>query len=224
MSTEDENIYEFGPFRLDAAERLLLRKGRTVPLTARLFDILLLLVQNDGHLVEKNYLMSAAWPDRFVEPNNLTVSMSALRRSLGENKRGQRYIETVPRHGYRFVAKVRRRRHGPGRAGSPQAGVAPAIASVAVSMFETPDVAWREYIGLGLASALVAKLGSTRRLAVTHAGNVTGAGGSPVSAARKLGVEAILRGRIEKTGDDLWVTAQLVSTRDEKPIWEAKFE
>jgi len=97
--------YEFGPFRLEATERRLLRDGKPVPLTAKVFDILLVLVQNHGHLLEKNELMQAVWPDSFVEDGNLTRSVSTLRKALGESD-GE-YIETVPKRGYRFVAAVR---------------------------------------------------------------------------------------------------------------------
>ena len=104
MRQPPTHCYEFGPFRLEATERRLLRDGEPVPLTAKVFDILLILVQNHGHLLEKNDLMQAVWPDSFVEESNLTRSISTLRKSLGECD-GE-YIETVPKRGYRFVAAV----------------------------------------------------------------------------------------------------------------------
>jgi DNA-binding response OmpR family regulator len=99
--------YEFGPFRFETLERRLLHNGQTVPLSARVFDLLLLLIQNSGHLIEKEEIMREVWPNSFVEDNNLTVSMSALRKALGEAHGEHLYIETVPKRGYRFVAKVR---------------------------------------------------------------------------------------------------------------------
>src|SRR4051812_23035382 len=107
MQESETKIYEFGPFQLDTAERRLFRNGRIVPLTPKLFDILLLLVQQSGHLITKDHLMSAIWPDSFVEENNLTVSVSALRKSLGRSVGGRSYIETVSGRGYRFAARVR---------------------------------------------------------------------------------------------------------------------
>lgn len=101
-------LYEFGPFRLCAAERLLLRAGEVVPLTPKVFDLLVLLVERHGHLLEREALLSAVWADSFVEEANLTVSISALRKALGEQANGQPYIETVPKRGYRFVADVRK--------------------------------------------------------------------------------------------------------------------
>jgi DNA-binding winged helix-turn-helix (wHTH) protein/TolB-like protein len=105
MRQSTQHHYEFGPFQLETTERRLLRDGQPVALTAKVFDILLLLVQNHGHLLEKKELMQAVWPDSFVEEGNLTRSISTLRKALGEGE-GE-YIETVPKRGYRFVADVR---------------------------------------------------------------------------------------------------------------------
>ena len=102
----DVRTYEFGPFRLEAGERRLLRGGRPVPLTSRIFDLLLLLVQNSGHLLSKEEIMREVWADSVVEENNLTVSMSALRKALGQEQGQPEYIETVPKRGYRLVAEV----------------------------------------------------------------------------------------------------------------------
>ena len=102
----DTNVYEFGPFRLEASERRLLRGHKVVPLTAKVFDMLLLLVQNDGHLVNKGELMTRLWPGSIVEENNLTVNMSILRKALGESPSRYEYIETVQKRGYRFIADV----------------------------------------------------------------------------------------------------------------------
>jgi TolB-like protein/DNA-binding winged helix-turn-helix (wHTH) protein/Tfp pilus assembly protein PilF len=99
-------VYEFGPFRLNPAEHQLLRDGRAVPLTPKVFDVLRLLVENSGHMLEKDELMKAVWPDSFVEEGNLTRNISTLRAVLGEHAQDHQYIETVPKRGYRFVAEV----------------------------------------------------------------------------------------------------------------------
>lgn len=101
--------YEFGPFHLEVDEKQLLRDGQAVPLTPKAFDLLLALVENSGHLVEKDELLKRIWPDSFVEEANLSVNMTAVRRALGEGPNDHHYIETVPRRGYRFVADVRQR-------------------------------------------------------------------------------------------------------------------
>jgi TolB-like protein/DNA-binding winged helix-turn-helix (wHTH) protein/tetratricopeptide (TPR) repeat protein len=101
-------IYEFGPFRLDATERLLWRDGQVVPLPPRIFDTLLALVVDGGHLLEKDDLMRRLWPDTFVEEATLARNISDLRKALRETEGGQKYIETVPKRGYRFVARIRK--------------------------------------------------------------------------------------------------------------------
>jgi Tol biopolymer transport system component/DNA-binding winged helix-turn-helix (wHTH) protein len=107
MSPQPNHLYEFGPFRLNVAERLLLRDGEVVPLTPKAFDLLLVLVSHHGRLLGKDELMKAVWSDTFVEEGNLSWNVSHLRKALGDGENGQRYIETVPKRGYRFVASVK---------------------------------------------------------------------------------------------------------------------
>src|SRR5262252_10143780 len=105
MSHQPKPIYEFGPYRLDTAERLLSREGEVVPLQPKTFDVLLALVERHGSLLEKDELMKAVWPDTVVEEVNLANNISILRKTIREN--GRQFIETVPKRGYRFVAEVR---------------------------------------------------------------------------------------------------------------------
>jgi DNA-binding winged helix-turn-helix (wHTH) protein len=107
MSRQARHFYEFDSFRLDPDEQVLFRDGEPVPLSPKLFDTLLALVQNSGHIVEKEDLIRQVWPDTFVEENNLSQYVSTLRKALGDERRGRRYIETVPRRGYRFADGVR---------------------------------------------------------------------------------------------------------------------
>jgi DNA-binding winged helix-turn-helix (wHTH) protein/tetratricopeptide (TPR) repeat protein len=106
MGVETKQLQGFGPFRIDADRRELLRDGRPVPLTPKLFDALLLLAQNGDRLVTKDELMQALWPDTFVAESNLTQTIFMLRKSLGESASEQRFIVTVAGRGYRFVADV----------------------------------------------------------------------------------------------------------------------
>ena len=99
--------YEFGPFQLDTGTCVLTRCGNTISLTPKAARILLMLVANAGHLVEKDKLLHEVWPDTFVEESNLSQNIFTLRRALGDERAGPRYIETVTRRGYRFVASVR---------------------------------------------------------------------------------------------------------------------
>jgi TolB-like protein/DNA-binding winged helix-turn-helix (wHTH) protein/Tfp pilus assembly protein PilF len=107
MSSRIKGFYEFGPFCLDPAEQTLLREGRPIRLRPKVFDILVVLIENHGHLVEKEKLMNSVWTEQFVEEGNLNKNISMLRRALGEDDSGQKYIETIPKRGYRFVADVR---------------------------------------------------------------------------------------------------------------------
>ncbi len=106
MSERNERVYEFGPFRLEVADRLLMRDGTAVELPPKAFDLLVLMVTNHGHLVEKDYLINALWPDSVVIEANLNIYISALRKALGDSPAEPQYIKTVPRQGYRFVANV----------------------------------------------------------------------------------------------------------------------
>src|SRR5947199_10217948 len=96
-------MYEFGSFRVDPDQRILLRGSEIVQLNPQTFDVLLVLVSNRGRVLEKDELMKAVWPDTFVEENSLSKNIFLLRKALGEDA-GQQYIETIPRRGYRFIA------------------------------------------------------------------------------------------------------------------------
>ena len=165
VSKQTKPLYEFGPYRLDVAEQRLLRNGQLVPLPPKVFDTLLMLVERGGRMIEKDELMTRLWPDTFVGEAALARNISDLRKALGEGPGGQKYIETVPKRGYRFMAGVKLlpstalivERHTRSRvvieeeikAGTP-------VKSVAVLPF-TPLGAnvGDEYFGLGMADALI---------------------------------------------------------------------
>ncbi|MDQ6787482.1 MAG: winged helix-turn-helix domain-containing protein [Acidobacteriota bacterium] len=107
MSLETKHFYEFGNFRLDLSEKVLLHDGEPVSLTPKVFQTLEIFVQNAGRLMEKDELMRQIWHDRFVEESNLTFNIKTLRRALSDDAYKPLFIETVPRRGYRFIAEVR---------------------------------------------------------------------------------------------------------------------
>src|SRR6185369_4854678 len=107
MLNLSNHFFEFGPFRLDVRERLLLRDGEPVPLSPKTFNVLAVLVRQHGSLVEKDQLLSEVWPDTIVEESSLSQKVYQLRRILEESPGEDKYIQTVPRHGYRFIADVR---------------------------------------------------------------------------------------------------------------------
>ena len=106
MRQQIKHFYEFGPFRLDVGERILMCEDRVVPLTPKAFETLLALVENSGRIVEKDFLMKKILPDTLVEEVSLARNVSALRKALSEIDGGNQYIETFPKRGYRFVAAV----------------------------------------------------------------------------------------------------------------------
>src|SRR5216684_2577127 len=106
MSLAIKPLYRFGDFMVDSDQKVLLRQGRPTPVTPKVFDTLLLLVENSGRIVKKEELMNRLWPDSYVEEANLTFNIQQLRKSLGDNARKPQYIETVARRGYRFIADV----------------------------------------------------------------------------------------------------------------------
>src|SRR5438445_2627422 len=107
MQAAPAHVYEFGNFRLDTAKRVLRQlDGTTVPLTPRVFETLLYMVEHHDTVLDKERLMEAVWPDSIVEENNLSQNISTLRRIFGETPGSHSYIVTVPGRGYRFVAEV----------------------------------------------------------------------------------------------------------------------
>ncbi len=111
MSHKINHLYEFGHFRLDVEDRLLLRDGESVPLTPKAYDLLLTLVKRQGRLLEKDELLKLVWPDTFIEEGNLSYNISLIRKALGDGENGLKFIETMPKRGYRFVAEVREVQH-----------------------------------------------------------------------------------------------------------------
>jgi DNA-binding winged helix-turn-helix (wHTH) protein/TolB-like protein len=108
MTEQIKSFYDFGQFRLDMAERILLRDGKHIPLQPKTFETLLALVERHGHIVEREELMRLVWPDTFVEEVNLAKNISILRKLLAEADPSTEYIQTIPKRGYRFAAEVRK--------------------------------------------------------------------------------------------------------------------
>lgn len=104
--SENQSIYNFFNFQLDTVNKILRRGETVVPLTPKVFDTLLLLVEKSPNLVEKEEMMQSLWQDRFVEESNLTFNIKMLRKALGDDASNPTFIETVPRRGYRFIAEL----------------------------------------------------------------------------------------------------------------------
>jgi DNA-binding winged helix-turn-helix (wHTH) protein/TolB-like protein/Tfp pilus assembly protein PilF len=295
MNRQYNKLYEFGDFRLNASERVLQRQGTDVPLPSKVFDILLVLVENHGHVVDKEQLMNEVWPDTFVEENNLKVYISSLRKALGENLAGQKYIETLPKRGYRFIAGITRlvdkdaelivEKHTvanirieeteeitPGETTNLEttgktevavtvsrrttlARVLPAVAvllvvfaiavtwmvirsksavrggpihSIAVLPLKPLSAEARdEYLGPSLADALITRLSGLRQIAVRPSSATFAYDQpeqNPTLIGQRLQVDALLMGGVQKSGERLRLTLQLVRVADGTTLWANTFD
>src|SRR5215472_9777073 len=142
MQTASIHIYEFGEFQIDTGRRLLRRlDGTPVPLTPRVFETLLYMVEHHDAVLDKERIMEAVWPDSIVEENNLAQAISKLRQIFGETPGSHSYIVTVPGRGYRFVAGVAKRTEGPASTSNaePAAGKEPIEKPMLISL-EVPKI------------------------------------------------------------------------------------
>ncbi len=159
----DGGAISFGPFRLLAAQRLLLEGDNPVRLGSRAFDILAALVERAGEVVGKKELIAGAWPQTFVEDANLKIQVSALRRALGDGQGGHRYVVTVPGRGYNFVAPVRREEHS-------RVPLAPTSAPPAVH--NLPFAAIRMIGREEAVAAVVSRLSRERLITIVGSGGI----------------------------------------------------
>lgn len=312
----NRKCFRFGNFRLYPTEHLLLHDETAVSLAPKAFEILLYLLKNNGHLVKREELMQAVWPDSFVEETNLTVNISLLRKLLGDSEDGQSYISTVPRKGYRFQATVEEcneadgtalgdgavsstkdeRQNGDGLASrsaddgtlvgtaraavvaaSPPPSVTASNASVVPSESAGPEHSWArialtiaavivvlgvgtflwsrlqskptvvnasnrsmailpfrpldaapqdEYLGLGMADALITRLGSVHRIVIRPVGAVRKYANAddPIAAGRQLAVDNVLEGSIQRAGNRTRVTVRLLRVSDGELLWGSEFD
>ncbi len=285
MAKQIKHIYEFGPFRLDATERVLFRDGVPVALTPKALETLLVLVQHSGHLVEKDELMKQVWPDAFVEEGGLTRNISVLRKILN-NGQEEQYIETLPRRGYRFTAAVREtvdgaddiivERHAKlrvtteeevaetepeyellvqpkslvgrrlmvfalaiiilvatavtiylwvsGWAKRPTSNAPPkSMAVLPFKHFTNDD----EQLGVGLADALITKLGNIKQLVVRPTSAMmkyVGQNQDAILIGKELNVESVLDGSVQRVDENVRVSLQLINVRDGTTIWTATID
>jgi len=149
VSNTKGSVLAFGSFRLDIPERLLLANGKPVPLTPKVFDLLVLLAQHPGELLEKDFLLSTLWPKTFVEEANLSVNISTLRRAL-EAAGGSHFIETVPKRGYRFVAEVQDVSPAPEVSSQPKEGTSLPAGSNSAQRSGPSSLRWMAVFGIFL--------------------------------------------------------------------------
>jgi DNA-binding winged helix-turn-helix (wHTH) protein/tetratricopeptide (TPR) repeat protein len=225
--TQPVHVYEFGPFRLDSADRLLMRGRTAVPLRPKVVDTLIVLIEGRGRVLRKEDLMHALWPNTFVEESNLTQTIFTLRKALGEDSgNGLRYIETIPRRGYRFVADVKELGDD-SRRRAISVPEAQAIDSLAVLPFKPLLASERnEPLELGIADALITTLGNSSGIPVRPISAVGAYGDpaqDPASTGRQLGVAAVLDGSIQRSGDQIRVSARLIRSSDGATLWAGRY-
>src|ERR1700683_2753227 len=149
-------LYEFGPFRVDPQKRLLLQDGQPVPLPGKAFDILIALLECHGEVLTKDELIGRVWPDTVVEEGNLGRNISSLRKALDESPDEHRYIVTLARRGYRFVADVRERWEENGIVDGPaEVKPFPAPGAGALPSAGTPPRRWLHWRGMACVALLV---------------------------------------------------------------------
>src|SRR6185295_5743614 len=230
MNSRPQRLYEFGPFQLDREAQLLTRDGAPVTLSPRMFDLLSVLVENVGRMISKEDLMKAVWKECSVEEGNLTVSIFKLRRVLGRGNNNRSYIETIPRRGYRFAADDREGNQNGNQDvidGARYSGLyGEEKSSIAVLPFKFIGPVGDEFMGLGIADALITKLSTLTSIAVRPTSSVSRFNGTqdPVGAGRELNVESVLDGSVQKRGRRVRVTTQLVNVSDGSILWAAKFD
>ena len=222
MSAPQLHIFEFGDFRVEAHTRRLLHKGDSIPLTPKVFDTLLYLVENRGKVVEKDDLMHAVWPDTVVEENNLNQNISTLRRVLGESRGENRFIATIPGKGYRFIAPVE-------LAPAALAAILTRV-TLAVLPFENlsadPE---REYLADGLTEETIATLGQIDpdHLSVIGRTSVMSykrATKSLAEIGHELDAAYLIESSIRAEGGHLRITSKLIRVSDQVQIWSASYD
>ncbi|HEU4390240.1 MAG TPA: tetratricopeptide repeat protein [Blastocatellia bacterium] len=233
--TGQKALFEFGSYRLDAAERRLLRDGQPVPLPPKVFDTLVVLVEHSGQLVLKEELMARLWPDTFVEEVTLARYISDLRKALN-NGPERKYIETVSKRGYRFSAEVRKlagaeliiQRRTKSTIVVEEEIDSTTTKSIAVLPFKPINPAGRdEYLELGIADALITRLSDISQMVVRPTSSVRRYSDLDLdssAAGRELAVDSVLEGCIQKMGNRIRVTARLVRVDDGCSLWSGKFD
>lgn len=231
MSDGMTAIYQFGSFRLDMERYLLLRDQETIPLSPKVFETLIFLVQHRGQVSKKDEIINAIWPDTFVEESNLAQNIFLLRKALGEEKNEHRYILTIPGVGYRFVAPVEEVpatvKNARERTETVSATLSP-TGSIAVLPFKPIGGSDADaFLGPGLADALIMRLSSIREIRVrptTAVLKYSEQEQAPLLIGRELKVDSLLYGIYQREGDHIRVSVQLVSVQDGLTLWAAKFD
>ena len=221
-------VVAFGRFKMDLTDRLLLRDGEPVSIAPKLFDTLSVLVENAGHLVQKDELMDRLWKGTFVEESSLSQNIFQLRKILTNGTPGWTYIETIPKRGYRFAANVVEA-IDPDFDRLPETLPRLDIRSIAVMPFTIlgdPESDF-PYLGLGMADAVIVRLGSLRGVRVMPTRTMLKYAGRSEdlrTIAREHGIGAVIEGAIQRNAGQVRVTVQLYEAETGRCLWSGKFD
>lgn len=220
-------VYRFGPFLLDVPDRSLKRNGDPLALTPKQFDLLVALVRGAGRLVEKDALLKAVWPDVAVEEGNLTKGVFSLRQLLGEDG-SERYIETIPKRGYRFVAAVTLEAAAPAPSAPPGEADPPVENTIAVMPFTDMSAARdQEFFCEGMSEEIINALGRVPGIRVasyTSSLRFRGKASDPQTIGRDLMVTWLLEGSVRRSGGHIRIAVQLVRASDGFTAWSGRFD
>ncbi len=224
--------YEFGPYRLEVGQRILTRTGEMIALTRKATEILIVLVANAGQLVEKDELLKEVWPDSFVEDSNLTQNIFQLRRTLGDERAEPKYIETVARRGYRFIANVRTVGDGDSAAEAENgldgdSTVLPPRTVAVLPFVNATGDSGLEYLADGLTENFVNNLARVSKLRVMSRSAVFRYKSKqldPRVVGKELGVGVVLVGRIASYPPGISIAVELVEVGSGWQLWGENFD
>jgi adenylate cyclase len=223
-------IHQIGPFRLDAETGIVFRNAEPLALGQRAVALLRVLVERAGAPVSKAALMDAAWSGLAVEESNLTAQIAALRRVFREEPGGERWIETLPRRGYRFVGPLVATSNPPQEEGTE---VKPALLipdgpSLAVlpfvNMSGDPE---QEYFSDGITEDIITDLSKVSTLNVLSRNTTFTFKGKAVEMgqlAQRLKVGYVVEGSVRKAGGRVRITAQLIDASKDSHVWGERYD
>jgi len=232
-----QRFYEFDQFQVHPIDRLLLHNGKTVSLPSKSFDLLAVLVQNSGRLLDKDFLLAHVWLDAVVEENSIAKAISDIRKALGESSREQRYIATIAKHGYKFLPKVTIR-VAPASVRISELSTGPSTIEVRIAGERVTSLAVLPFthlistandtpLGVGLADALISRLSNLPQIVVRPTASILKYSGDhrdPISIATELGVEFVISGSLQLVGDRVRLTVQMVTPDQKRCVWADSFE
>lgn len=241
MSKQFRRFYVFGPFCLDPEQRLLSCEGQPVSMAPKVFETLLLLVEQSGRIVEKEEMMNVLWPDRYVEEANLTQNIFTLRKLLGEGQRKEQYIKTVPKRGYRFAAPVREilEEIKPSEAEElleardmlleaersvyrQQIVTSLAVLPI-VNETNDPEV---EYLSDGITESIInilSRISKMHLVASSVVFSYKGQLSEPTKVGAALGVDAVLSSRIRLSRDLVVIRTELINVANGWQLWGEQY-